>query len=92
MCNVEKTEGSRREEPDEGQEEGCLHSEGGPGRGRTHTGERPGKILRRLVPMCASTSLTSSGDAIFMEMLHFSVSTSICNERVGHCLRRRPVP
>lgn len=60
--------------------------------GRTHTGERPGKILRRLVPMCASTSLTSSGDAIFMEMLHLSVSTTICNDRVGHCLRRRPVP
>ena len=62
------------------------------GPGRTHTGERPGKILRRLVPMCPSTSLTSSGDAIFMEMLHFSVSTTICNSRVGHCLRRSPLP
>lgn len=40
----------------------------------TYTGESPGNIFLRQVPMCASTSFTSSEDAIFMEMLHFSVS------------------
>lgn len=44
----------------------------------TYTGERPGNIFLRQVPMCASTSFTSSEDAIFMEMLHFSVSIINC--------------
>lgn len=46
----------------------------------TYTGESPGNIFLRQVPMCASTSFTSSEDAIFMEMLHFSVSIISCKQ------------
>lgn len=88
MCSSLKDEGSRREEPDEGQRKAvCTLREGRVRRTHTEGGQED---LAQVGTMCASTcfSVLWGGHVLHGDVALLSFHSHLQRPRAGPCLRR----